>query len=271
MEEQPLRNSYQKLKIASINVNSLISNPSRYSLQQFIDKHNPDIILLSETKLNPKYKVHYPNYSIIRTDRPFSTRGGGTAILIKEHIIAYEKIFTPSSNHNELIEYTIIKIKLNNNKKLFIISMYANNQDKGTFINELNYLFQKLNLNNHNNYYILAGDLNARHKRWGDRDINCKGRLLNNWYEDNSINFKMTLYGTLTASFPSANTYLDLCIADSRLIFTDLINEKIQIYSYESDHLALIFTVETTHLDILAPHDAVDINFLYKKTNWKKF
>ena len=48
-----------------------------------IKKETPDVVLISETKLNYRRKVHYKNYSIIRHDRPNATQGGGTAILIK--------------------------------------------------------------------------------------------------------------------------------------------------------------------------------------------
>ena len=49
-----------------------------------IKKETPDIVLISETKLNKRHKVHFKNYSMIRRDRPNATQGGGTAILIKK-------------------------------------------------------------------------------------------------------------------------------------------------------------------------------------------
>ena len=270
MAENSSNNSHKYLQIAQINVNSIIANLRRYNLQKFIDNHSPDILLLSETKLNPKYKPYFPNYTILRSDRPSSKRGGGTAILIKENI-SHERIYTPSSAHNKILEYTIIKIKLNHNKKLYVISAYANNEDNEIFINEINYLFNKLNLSSHNNYYLLAGDLNARHQSWGDRESNCKGRLLKKWYDDNCINFKASLYGPHTASFPSADTYLDLCISDSRLHFTDLVDMKIRTHIYESDHMALKYTIETANLELLSYQEENNKSFLFKKTNWKKF
>ena len=39
------------LKIIAVNANSIVTNERRYNLLQFTSKHNPDIILLSETKL----------------------------------------------------------------------------------------------------------------------------------------------------------------------------------------------------------------------------
>lgn len=155
------------INIASINVNSLISLNKRYDLLNFALLNNLDIILISETKLSERYKLQFANYDFIRVDRNLSVKGGGTAILIKKNI-PYERIYTPSSKNNKILEYTIINIKILNNN-FFIISLYANNDDKKIFVDELNHLFTKLQLNLGNNYYVMAGDLNSRHVAWGDR------------------------------------------------------------------------------------------------------
>ena len=71
------------LTIITLNINSLISIEKKYCLQKLIEAYNPDIILLTETKLNTKHKIYFDNYKIIRNDRINSIQGGGTAILIK--------------------------------------------------------------------------------------------------------------------------------------------------------------------------------------------
>ena len=81
---------YKNLKIIHINVNSIISISRRYELQTFLKLHDPDIVLLNETKLNKLHKVYFNNYNMIRNDRKDAKQGGGTAILIKD-IIKYEK------------------------------------------------------------------------------------------------------------------------------------------------------------------------------------
>lgn len=67
----------KNLKIIQINVNSLISISRRYNLQQFINKHNPNILLLNETKLNSRHRLLFYNYIMIRKDRKDSKQGGG--------------------------------------------------------------------------------------------------------------------------------------------------------------------------------------------------
>lgn len=75
-----------ELKIIALNVNSIIRNKRKINLKLFIEKKNPDILLLSETKLNAQHKIQFIGYNTIRTDRPNSKQGGGTAIIIKNNI-----------------------------------------------------------------------------------------------------------------------------------------------------------------------------------------
>ena len=59
----------------------------------FLNKYNPDICILGETKLNPSHKITFNHYTLVRNDR-----------IIKRRI-----------NFN--------KIKNKNLKKFFILSM----------------------------------------------------------------------------------------------------------------------------------------------------
>lgn len=106
-----------QIKIAAINVNSLITNYRRFELLHFAQLHNLDIILISETKLNSKYRLQFKEYNIIRTERLNATRGGGTAILMKNKF-QYKTITHPSSHNYQILEYTIIKLVTNNNSIL---------------------------------------------------------------------------------------------------------------------------------------------------------
>lgn len=118
------------LKIIHINVNSIISLSRRYDLQRFLSEHNPDIVLLNETKLNPRHNVTFFNYTVIRYDRNGAIRGGGTAILIRNNIK-----FKVHTNYRDdsfcFLEAGTVKIPMTANKILYIISAYypAGNND----------------------------------------------------------------------------------------------------------------------------------------------
>ena len=73
-----------------------------------IKKETPDIVLISETKLNYRHNVYYKNYSIIRHDRPNATQGGGTAILI-ENPLKFKIIQNDKITNFKILETTIKK------------------------------------------------------------------------------------------------------------------------------------------------------------------
>ena len=55
--------SQKNLKIIHVNVNSIIAINRRFDLQKFINVHNPDIVLLNETKLSKKHKIKFLQYN----------------------------------------------------------------------------------------------------------------------------------------------------------------------------------------------------------------
>ena len=152
-----------------------------------------------------------------------------------------------------------------------MVAVYANNLDRNIFVDEINYLCHKLNLISADNYYVIAGDLNARHPHWGDRVCNKKGELLKKWYDDDSLIFRTKIISPNSATFPSANSFLDLYLIDNRMTITDLDNNKIRTLDYNSNHKVLIFTLNLTHNPIDNNTFHVKHRHMYKKTKWSKF
>lgn len=152
---------FNNLKIITVNVNSIIKNQRRASLLNLIKTHKPDIILISETKLNKNHVLGFEKYNIIRSDREDIHTGGGTAIMITKNI-KYSSITTTENNKDRILEHTIIQINLKDNKSLFIISVYARCGNQKEFIPEVNKIFASLK-DRPDNYYIIVGDLNAKH------------------------------------------------------------------------------------------------------------
>lgn len=71
-----------KFKIIQLNVNSLQSKPKKREFEQFPNKHSPDLVMLTETKLNEKNSVSFDGYKIIRNDRTENS-GGGTSVWLR--------------------------------------------------------------------------------------------------------------------------------------------------------------------------------------------
>lgn len=198
-----------------------------------------DIALISETKLNQKHITSFSNYTLVRTDRPNAKQGGGTAILIKDDL-GYSVITHPSSKSNSILEYSIIKISTRDKKHLYIVSLYASQRQHRiqVFIDEIDSIFTSLKLSDPDNYFLLAGDLNARHVDLGDRDTQVHGAALMEWYEANSDDYDCRLIPAYEPTFLPAQTFLDHCIIDNKLKINNLINHKLSTAIYDSDHKA---------------------------------
>lgn len=165
-----------KLTITAINVNSLVTNQKRYDVLELAQRTNSDIILVTETKLNARHQFNPAKFKLIRTDRPSSTAGGGTAILIKRNI-EHEHIRYPTSQANKLLEYTIIRIPINN-ASLYLIAIYVTNGGSSPiFIKELEELLQGINAHSDNSFYLIAGDPNIKSKQFGNNIANQIGRV----------------------------------------------------------------------------------------------
>lgn len=256
------------LNILSINVNSIVSNVRRYNLLHTLEKHGIDIALVNETKLKNIHKIFLKKYNIIRNDRIIG-KGGGTAIIIKKEI-NFENIILSRQNNTKKLESTIIKIKINNNKNLFILSVYSLGDVRTSFTTELQDLFFELKLDSINNYYLLAGDLNAKHPLWGDLTPNTRGAALAEWYSDNRIKFRTTLLGPEVATCPAGNSFLDLVLHDTRIRIINAINNKCKVLPYDSHHEALICKIKIENLDEFLFTPPIINNYNYNKTNWNK-
>ena len=263
------------LNIIHINVNSIIRISRRIDLSNFLIKYNPDILLLNETKLNNMHKIKFPKYNFIRKDRPASSRGGGTGILLRDGI-KFKIISNNILESFKVLETCIIRIPLASNKNIFIISVYYPSGNNDSFLKtELLQLFKILNLDHLDNYYILAGDLNSKHVDWGNNTNNSKGLLLNEWLRENDIQFRCDIFSSEYPSFPRGNSFLDVCIADNRINIKKLRNSKncLKNLKYDSDHDALQIIAEgfseNTVFSLI--RENISSHPMYKLTNWKHF
>jgi flagellar biosynthesis chaperone FliJ len=263
----------KKYKLLSVNVNSLISNSKKASLIHFIENNNPDIICMCETKLKPVNHMSIKNYDLIRRDRILNVEGGGVAICIKKKF-NYEIVKNRIFDNFNCIEPCIISLQLQQRRKLFIIALYAPKSDSDIFLTEFEKIFEVLNLSDRNNYYILAGDFNAKHESWSYNMNPCnpRGTKLFNWLQDNHINRKCQLYKTDLPTYPRTNSFLDFAIIDARINveFPHSYN-KLTTLPFDSDHNAfcLHFGIEKLNEKILPYND--NNKFDFKKTDWLKF
>lgn len=250
-------NTTKVLKIIQINVNSIYSKQKRHEFKLFLNEHDPDVVLICETKLNNKAQLHFKNYKIYRNDRN-TNNGGGTAILIKEKIDS-EYIKTPTNVKS--IECCIAVIKAENNKKIFISSIYK--PPKNKFItNDLNEI---LKLNDKESH-IIAGDFNAHHTLWNDKKICPEGKSIANWYNINGTAKNIKIYASKepTCHRTNSGSFIDFGFTIGEIKITNDYNIKELPSAIFSDHSAIIFKIECT------PNTKqTEIIKNYSQANWK--
>lgn len=117
------------------------------------------------------------------------------------------------------LETTVVRIELTSGKKLFVISAYGRTTDSSQFNAEFDRLFIALELSNLSHYYIIAGDLNARHRSWMDRVNNMRGNTIFNWLNDYGMEFRCQLQNTRVPTFERGESFLDIAAADARITF----------------------------------------------------
>lgn len=86
--------SLDRLKVISVNVNSVVNTVRRDDLSDFLREHTPDVCLVCETKLSRRHRLAFDNYILVRQDRRNSILGGGVAILIR-NFLQFEVINSP--------------------------------------------------------------------------------------------------------------------------------------------------------------------------------
>ncbi|KAL6255581.1 hypothetical protein P5V15_012828 [Pogonomyrmex californicus] len=123
------------------------------------------------------------------------------------------------------------------------------------------------------NYYIIVGDFNAKHISWKNLNNNLRGIALKKWIDNNDINQKIKLLSSRYPSYPNGNSYLDLVMADSMILFHNIRNDcDLENIPYDSDHDAVKFDIcldDENGLEL----EPVIIKYKYnfRKTNWEKF
>lgn len=78
---------------------------------EFIEKHEIDVAVVTETWLQPNISIYHPNYSCVRLDRPshVANRGGGVAIFVRNGI-AFKQADGLNTSSIEAVEIVLIRV-----------------------------------------------------------------------------------------------------------------------------------------------------------------
>lgn len=224
-------------------------------LTYIMRKHNIQIVLLTETRLNPNINFHIPQYKIYRNDRDGAS-GGGTAILIHEDIVQNSTL-TPQLN---TIEATTASITVKNTK-IIVAAIYKRPQNTL----DTNDLETVMNLNRQ---VIIGGDMNAHHQLWNCKRTNRDGRSIHDMIFRNLQTYKI-IYPEEPTYYPSDDkkspSTIDFFITKN--IHTRQLARTIS--ETDSDHNPVYTKIYETPERYTERSYIVKYN--YKKADWTQF
>lgn len=260
MDNLTKNDTSQILKIIQININSLVSKLKRHELAEFIRKNKPHILMLSETHLKTQHNVILEGYKIFRVDRN-QTKCGGVAIAIVDWI---ECEFVEHNPPKCSLECCTIKIKMNNNKNLYICAIYR----KPTTKIEKDDISSIFNIEK-NAEYVVGGDFNAKSPHWGGNVWCQNGREIYEWMQNNNEKYNVKIMATSnpTCHRSTNGSFIDFAIASDKINFTNINNlNKLPTIDYFSDHSAIIMEIKCEEIN---KRKQIEVK-CYKKANWKK-
>lgn len=251
--------------VIQININSIQSIIKRTEFDRSLKTTKPQIVLISETKINNSHKVSFNGYKMFRSDRE-KDAGGGTAICVDENIVC-EYIQTPTSI--KTIECCLMKLKLQNNQNIIVASIYKppskkiNGKQTAIKINprELNTI---LNIDK-NAKYIIGGDFNSHHSEWNSDRQCSNGRAIDDWYQTNKDSYNISIYASKnpTCMRTALGSHIDFGFISNQIEITNAPNNKNLPSTLYSDHAAIVMKIK------IAPATKLYTSIKnYKNTKW---
>ena len=258
------------LNIVHWNCRSIKNKKSTF-LPDLINKHNVDILCLSETHLLPTDSWSYPTFNFISKPR-MTALGGGVGFLLAYHLKfvsldPFHQIFLNLCNQNN-VEISIIKVFIEHDSidHIIIVTVYSPPRPKSarhtsnTFWNQFfSYVDQFNNL-------IVCGDFNAKNDLWnstGDHDK--EGDKIVNALINSNLSCLNNGEITFGKNVSSLGSTLDLTFISPSLSSKcqwNVIDDK-----FDSDH----FPISLSFNKILRPYVVCRPQIYLKKVDWTLF
>ena len=238
------------LKVANWNANSILKK--NLDVTNFLQKHNIDIMLVTETFLKTPIKFSIPSYTIYRIDRTEGQKGG-VAIFIKNSI----KHRLMKSLNLKVIEGIGINVETSSGKISFISAYHPGaNKNMKAFANDV------VTLTKLNSSYFICGDINARHRFWNCANSNEVGKVLFGKLQTELFSIHHPNTPAYIPSDPNrCQSTLDIILSNNcHLISTPMTD-------LASDHLPVIFEI----LNTKPTANPCKYLYDYNEANWPNF
>lgn len=244
-----------RFSIHAINVNGIVSRVKRHELSLHMKRHNPDVVLLTETGLNNRHNFEVRGYASFRNDKTVSTRG--TCIFVKNTLVASRFIPTVGLVNND---FTSIKINCGT-VDVIVVAVYFRTNSLDNM--DLESLFS---LQSDDTRVIVAGDFNARHHLWGNCIANTNGRRLFEWMRYTSHIDTVQLVAPSGPTFSShiGSSTIDLFLCSRALLRSGY---EVDTAVFPSDHHIVMVDFTMTITQFGSPPVFLD----YSAADWNQF
>lgn len=220
-----------EIRIMQWNANGLLKHKA--DLLYVLKSKNIDICLISETHFTKESHIFFENYKIYHTIHPCNKARGGSAIIVKDKIVHWEE----EKIQLEHFQATTITI-MENKQYLTVTSLYSPPKHN---IKHLDYV--KL-LETHKHKFIIGGDFNAKHVKWGSRLTTTKGRELLKAIEQYGCNVMSTCLPTYWPTDKSKSPDLIDFFITNKISRT--LMEVEEGFELNSDHSPIYLIYKTT-------------------------
>lgn len=243
------------LKVLNWNCRSIRNKVEEFF--HFLENHEIDIAVITETWLQLNNSMYHDNYSIVRADRdsPDATRGGGVAILVRNGI-SYSKLETST----RAIEAVGITVAADPTPVNIIAVYYPGSNNRATLCQFRRDIRQLCSIDES---FFLVGDLNARHRLWYCAKSNKAGRVLHQEYESTDFYIHAPETPTRIPAGRGRPSTLDLVISNNLV----QMSRPITHVELSSDHLPVTFTINA-EIPVAPAGKTIRC---FDKANWSTF
>ena len=160
-------------KIIQWNCRGLRSNYNDLAI--LLQEHSPSAVCLQETNLKPNTNISFKNYSIINCFGPANNERAcwGVSILVKDG--------TPHQQITLNTNLQAVAVNINCHRPMTICSVYLP-PSRSVDVVELRQLVKQLP-----KPFMLLGDFNGHHTMWGCRDIDPRGRIIEDFLSEENL------------------------------------------------------------------------------------
>lgn len=170
-------------------------------LKMLITEYLPFSICLQETHFKPAESFTLRGYNIFRKDvEPNLRARGGVAIFIQNHL--------PTRNVPIQSNLQVVAVEIDYPIKMTIANIYLPNFDWS--VEDLKNITAQLQTP-----YLILGDFNAHNPLWGSDNLDRRGRLIEQFLDDENLILLNTGEGTYLNSRSNNFSSIDLTICSS--------------------------------------------------------